>query len=59
MIDAGTTVVVFMDNSADFASVPYLIDEFSNMWEDPYGESVDQCWTNGRRDDDGMELRSQ
>jgi hypothetical protein len=38
LIDAGTTVVAFMDNQADFTSVPYLIDEFSNIWEDAYGE---------------------
>jgi len=36
LIDASTTVVVFMDEMADFTSVPYLIDEFSNMWEDAY-----------------------
>lgn len=28
-----------MDNSADFSEVPYLVDEFSNMWEDAYGGS--------------------
>jgi len=38
MIDAGTTLVAFMDNTADFSSVPYLIDEFTNMWETAYGE---------------------
>lgn len=37
LIDAGTTLVVFMDTEADFSSVPYIIDEFSNMWEDAYG----------------------
>ena len=39
LVDAGTTVVAFMDQKADFTSVPWLIDEFSNMWEDPYSES--------------------
>jgi hypothetical protein len=38
MIDSGKRVVVFMDNQADFASVPWIIDEFSNMFEDAYGE---------------------
>ena len=38
LIDAGTTVVVFMDFEADFSSVPWIIDEFSNMFEDAYGE---------------------
>jgi hypothetical protein len=36
MIDAGTRMVTFMDNAADFASVPYLIDEFTNIWESPF-----------------------
>jgi len=33
LIDAGTRLVNFMDNTASFATVPYIIDEFSNMWE--------------------------
>ncbi|GFZ50002.1 Uncharacterized secreted protein [Saitozyma sp. JCM 24511] len=36
LIDAGTRVVVFMDYDASFSSVPWIIDEFSNMWEDAY-----------------------
>lgn len=36
MIDAGKNVVVFMNYNADFSSVPYIIDEFTNMWEDAY-----------------------
>lgn len=36
LIDSGKNVVVFMNYKADFASVPYIIDEFSNMWEDAY-----------------------
>lgn len=36
LIDAGTNVVVFMDNKADFTTVPYVIDEFVNMAEDAY-----------------------
>ena len=39
LIDAGTTRVVFMDYEANFSSVPFIIDEFSNMWEDAYGLS--------------------
>lgn len=38
MIDAGTTVVAFMDYEADTSSVPYLLDEFAAMWEDAYGK---------------------
>lgn len=33
MIDSGKRLVTFMDNQADFTSVPYIIDEFSNVWE--------------------------
>ena len=39
LIDSGKRVLAFMDNQADFSQVPYLIDEFSNMFEDAYGES--------------------
>jgi hypothetical protein len=39
LIDSGKRVLAFMDNQADFTQVPYLIDEFSNMFEDAYGES--------------------
>jgi hypothetical protein len=33
LIDANTRLVTFLDNSADTSSVPYLIDEFTNIWE--------------------------
>ncbi|KAI0275056.1 PLC-like phosphodiesterase [Gloeopeniophorella convolvens] len=33
LIDSGKRLVTFMDAGADFTSVPYIIDEFSNMWE--------------------------
>ncbi|THV07602.1 PLC-like phosphodiesterase [Dendrothele bispora CBS 962.96] len=33
MIDSGKRLVTFLDNTADFTSVPYLIDEFTNIWE--------------------------
>lgn len=36
MVDSNKRVVTFMDNSADFTTVPYILDEFSNMWEDYY-----------------------
>ena len=47
LIDAGTTLVVFMDEEADFSSVPFIIDEFSNMWEDAYGRSGESQATIG------------
>jgi len=33
LIDGGTRLVTFLDSGADFSSVPYIIDEFSNVWE--------------------------
>lgn len=36
LIDAGTRLVSFLSNTADVTRVPYLIDEFSNIWESPY-----------------------
>lgn len=35
MIDSGKRLVVFMDNGAD-PSVPYIIDEFTNIWESAF-----------------------
>ncbi|CAK5264535.1 unnamed protein product, partial [Mycena citricolor] len=36
LIDAGTRLVTFLDNGADTTVAPYLIDEFTNMWETPF-----------------------
>ncbi|KAI6008378.1 PLC-like phosphodiesterase [Pisolithus orientalis] len=36
LIDSGTRLITFMDTNADFASVPYIISEFTNIWETPY-----------------------
>lgn len=36
MINAGTRVVSFLAQNADVSSVPYLLDEFTNIWETPY-----------------------
>ncbi|KAF5388503.1 hypothetical protein D9757_004603 [Collybiopsis confluens] len=33
LIDNGTRLVTFLDNHSDLGSVPYLLDEFSNIWE--------------------------
>jgi len=38
LIDGGKRVLAFMDNQADFSQVPWLIDEFGNMFEDAYGK---------------------
>lgn len=36
LVDSGKTVVVFMNYNADFTAAPYIIDQFSNIWEDAY-----------------------
>jgi hypothetical protein len=36
LIDAGTRVVNFLAQNADVSTAPYLIDEFTNVWETPY-----------------------
>jgi hypothetical protein len=36
LIDSGKRLITFMDASADFNSVPYIIAEFTNIWESPY-----------------------
>ncbi|KAG6866055.1 hypothetical protein C0991_009152 [Blastosporella zonata] len=33
LIDSGKRLVTFMDNQADLTAVPYIIDEFTNVWE--------------------------
>ena len=32
-------MVVFIDNSADVSSVPYILPHFSNTWENPYDQT--------------------
>lgn len=41
MINANTRVVSFLAQQADVSSVPYLLDEFTNIWETPYDETDD------------------
>lgn len=36
LIDSGKRLITFMDYEADFTSVPYIIDEFTNIWETAY-----------------------
>ncbi|PPQ67148.1 hypothetical protein CVT25_005749 [Psilocybe cyanescens] len=33
LIDSGKRLLTFLDNAADLNSVPYLLDEFTNIWE--------------------------
>jgi hypothetical protein len=36
MIDSGKRLVTFLDNGANFATIPYLLDEFTNIWESAF-----------------------
>jgi len=36
MIDSNKRLVTFLDNGANFASIPYLLDEFTNIWESAF-----------------------
>lgn len=36
LIDAGTTVVNFITSGANHATVPYILGEWTNIWETPY-----------------------
>lgn len=38
LLDTGKQLVVFMNSEANFEAAPFIIDEFSNIWEDAYGE---------------------
>ncbi|BGP15184.1 hypothetical protein JCM10213_008675 [Rhodosporidiobolus nylandii] len=42
LIGNGTRVVNFLAQYADISEVPYLIDEFTNIWETPYDETNDE-----------------
>lgn len=41
MILSQKRVVVFMDYNADQATVPYILDEFTQMWETPFSPTDD------------------
>ncbi|KZT57873.1 PLC-like phosphodiesterase [Calocera cornea HHB12733] len=57
MIDQGTRLVTFMDTGADWASVPYIIDEFSNMWETAFDvTTVFDCAVNRTHGDSATQL---
>jgi hypothetical protein len=38
LIDTGKRTIAIMDSGADFDQLPWLIDEFSNTWENPYDQ---------------------
>lgn len=58
MIDSGKRVVTFLDNQADFTQVPYIIDEFTNVWETPFDviENSFPCSVNRTNGDPASQL---
>lgn len=40
LIDSSKTVISFLTTEANYNSIPYLLDEFSNLWETPYDQTV-------------------
>ncbi|KAG8219632.1 PLC-like phosphodiesterase [Butyriboletus roseoflavus] len=57
LIDSGKRLVTFMDASADFNSVPYIIDEFTNVWESPYDVTTTfDCTVNRTQGDTSTQM---
>ncbi|EIN14014.1 PLC-like phosphodiesterase [Punctularia strigosozonata HHB-11173 SS5] len=58
MIDSGTRLVTFLDHGADFNSVTYLIDEFTNIWETAFDvtDTTFDCNVNRSSGDTSTEM---
>ncbi|KII94109.1 hypothetical protein PLICRDRAFT_153469 [Plicaturopsis crispa FD-325 SS-3] len=58
MIDSGKRLVTFMDASADFTSVPYIIDEFTNVWETAFDvtDTTFDCNVNRTKGDSSTQM---
>ncbi|KAL1951400.1 hypothetical protein VTO73DRAFT_549 [Trametes versicolor] len=58
LIDSGKRLVTFMDAEADFTSVPYIIDEFTNVWETAYDvtDTTFDCAVNRTHGDSSTQL---
>ncbi|KAH7885988.1 PLC-like phosphodiesterase [Phlebopus sp. FC_14] len=57
LIDSGKRLITFMDASADFTSVPYIIDEFTNIWETPYDVTTTfDCSVNRTKGDSSTQM---
>ncbi|KAG6333902.1 hypothetical protein ID866_5187 [Astraeus odoratus] len=57
LIDSGKRLITFMDAGADFTSVPYIIDEFTNIWETPYDvTSTFDCSINRTQGDTSTQM---
>ncbi|KAH9950903.1 PLC-like phosphodiesterase [Amylocystis lapponica] len=58
MISAGTPLVAFLTTQADFQTVPYLIDEFTNIWETAFDVTTTDfdCNVNRTNGDTGTQM---
>jgi len=58
MIDSGQRLLTFLDNGADFTSVPYIIDEFTNIWETAFDvtDTTFDCNVNRSKGDSSTEM---
>jgi hypothetical protein len=57
LIDSGKRLITFMDASADFNSVSYIIDEFTNIWESPYDVTTTfDCSVNRTQGDSSTQM---
>jgi hypothetical protein len=57
MIDSGQRLVTFLANGADTTVVPYLIDEFTNIWESPFDVTTSfDCSINRTKGDPSTEM---
>ncbi|KAI9460570.1 PLC-like phosphodiesterase [Lactarius psammicola] len=58
LIDSGRRLITFMDSGADFTSVPYIIDEFTNVWETAFDvtDTTFDCNVNRTRGDPSTQL---
>jgi len=58
LIDSGKRLLTFLDNGADFTTVPYLIDEFTNIWETPFDvtDTAFDCSINRTKGDTATQM---
>jgi hypothetical protein len=58
LIDSGKRVITFLDSGADFDSVPYLINEFTNIWETAFDvtDTTFDCNVNRTKGDTATQM---
>lgn len=58
LIDSGKRLITFIDNTADPTTVPYIIDEFPNIWETAYDvtDATFDCQVNRTKGDTATQM---